>query len=102
ALASPRNVAELAHDPESGYRFSEKIMLEQKARARWRFDEEPSRSSAVPTPSLRSSQGRRTRRPSAVLPRSRRTRRVEVVRWPSRKAWRGPAPDGESGAGRGA
>ena len=29
---------------KSGYRFSEKIMLEQKDRARWRFNEEPSRS----------------------------------------------------------
>src|ERR1700722_16200658 len=30
---------------KSGYRFSEKIMLKQKDRARWRFDEKPSRSS---------------------------------------------------------
>src|SRR5580692_3135666 len=29
---------------KSGYRFSEKIILEQKDRARWRFDEKPSRS----------------------------------------------------------
>jgi hypothetical protein len=28
---------------ESGYRFSEKIMHEQKDRTRWRFDEKPSR-----------------------------------------------------------
>ena len=29
---------------KSGYRFSEKIMLKQKDRARWRFNEKPSRS----------------------------------------------------------
>jgi hypothetical protein len=29
---------------ESGYRFSEKIMLKQKDRAGWRFEEKPSRS----------------------------------------------------------
>src|SRR4051794_3687609 len=29
--------------PKSGYRFSEKIMLQQKSRARWRFEEKSSR-----------------------------------------------------------
>jgi hypothetical protein len=32
---------------KSGYRFSEKIMLKQKDRARWRFNEKPSRFSPV-------------------------------------------------------
>jgi hypothetical protein len=32
--------------PKSGHRFSEKIMLKQKARAGWRFEEKSSRSSA--------------------------------------------------------
>jgi hypothetical protein len=33
---------------KSGYRFSEKIMLKQKDRARWRFNEKPSRSGSGP------------------------------------------------------
>jgi len=32
--------------PKSGCRFLEKIMLEQQAKARWRFEEESSRFSA--------------------------------------------------------
>jgi hypothetical protein len=31
--------------PKSGYRFSEKIMLRQNARAGWRLEEKSSRSS---------------------------------------------------------
>jgi hypothetical protein len=34
--------------PKSGSRFSEKIMLKQKAGAGWRFEEKPSRSGADP------------------------------------------------------
>ena len=34
---------------KSGHRFSEKIMLKQKDRARWQFSEEPSRSSEAIT-----------------------------------------------------
>src|SRR3954469_13815485 len=33
--------------PKSGYRFSDKIMLKQQGRARWRFEDELSRSSGA-------------------------------------------------------
>src|SRR5438874_8065350 len=40
------------HLIQGGYRFSEKIMLKQRSRAGWRFEEKSSRSSlSAPTPS---------------------------------------------------
>jgi hypothetical protein len=37
---------------KSGYRFSEKIMLKQKDRAGWRFEEKSSRSSIFHDPGM--------------------------------------------------
>src|SRR5262249_1020926 len=50
-----KSLCQLQHDPEKpapdlirgGSRFSEKIMLEQKSRSGWRFDERSSRSSVA-------------------------------------------------------
>jgi hypothetical protein len=36
--------------PKSGYRFSEKIMLKQQAKAKWRFNLIPFRSACRPKP----------------------------------------------------